>query len=164
MQSIINNKTFNVTTANDQYFLNGNLANLHFVKTEPNKYSAIYNNQPYAIEVLNMNMDDATCQIKINNQVVDIQTKDEMAILLDKLGFSKGISKKANDLKAPMPGLLLKLLVQEGQEVKKGDSLLVLEAMKMENVLKASNDLVIKKINFKTGQTVEKGQLLIEFN
>jgi len=61
-----------------------------------------------------------------------------------------------------MPGLILRMMVEEGQEVKKGDSLCVLEAMKMENVLKAAGDGVVKKIVVKEKTTVEKGQLMIQ--
>jgi len=72
-------------------------------------------------------------------------------------------AKKVNDIKAPMPGMVLNILVDEGQEVKKGDALIVLEAMKMENILKSPVDGVIKKIAINKGVAVEKNQLLIQF-
>ena len=62
-----------------------------------------------------------------------------------------------------MPGMVLNILVTEGQEVKKGDALIVLEAMKMENILKSPTDGVIKKIAINKGVAVEKNQLLIQF-
>jgi len=67
-----------------------------------------------------------------------------------------------NDLKAPMPGLVLDVLVKEGQQIKKGENLLVLEAMKMENNLKALSDAVVKKVNVGKGARVEKNEILIE--
>ena len=70
---------------------------------------------------------------------------------------------KINVLKAPMPGLVLKILIAEGQEIKKGDGLIVLEAMKMENIIKSSGDCTIKKINVVVKQAVEKNQVLMEF-
>ncbi|HNH66215.1 MAG TPA: biotin/lipoyl-binding protein, partial [Bacteroidia bacterium] len=73
-------------------------------------------------------------------------------------------AQKVNDLKAPMPGLVLDILVSEGQTIQKGDSLLVLEAMKMENNLKAINDAVVKKINVSKGDKVEKNTVLIELS
>lgn len=66
-------------------------------------------------------------------------------------------------VKSPMSSTLSKLFVKEGQAVKKGESLLAIEAMKMEHVIKATKDLVIKKINFKIEQFVEEGSILIEF-
>ncbi len=62
-----------------------------------------------------------------------------------------------------MPGMVLNILVKEGDEVKKGDTLLILEAMKMENSLKATADGVIKKIVAVKGTAVEKNQILIQF-
>jgi biotin carboxyl carrier protein len=62
-----------------------------------------------------------------------------------------------------MPGLVLDVRVKEGDEVKKGDPLLVLEAMKMENILKSPAHAKIKKINVNKGQAVEKNQVLVSF-
>ena len=70
-------------------------------------------------------------------------------------------SSKVNDLKAPMPGLVLEILVCEGDKINKGDTLVVLEAMKMENALKAVADATVKKISIKKGNTVEKNQVLV---
>ena len=62
-----------------------------------------------------------------------------------------------------MPGMVLNILVAEGQEVKKGEALIILEAMKMENILKSPTDGVIKKIAINKGVAVEKNQILIQF-
>jgi biotin carboxyl carrier protein len=62
-----------------------------------------------------------------------------------------------------MPGLVLKVFAAEGMEVKKGDNLFVLEAMKMENIIKAPADVVVKTIKIKPGDKVEKGQILMVF-
>ena len=62
-----------------------------------------------------------------------------------------------------MPGLIVGIHVQSGDAVKKGDSLLILEAMKMENVLKAPADATVKAIRTTKGDRVEKGQVLVEF-
>jgi biotin carboxyl carrier protein len=68
-----------------------------------------------------------------------------------------------NEIKAPMPGLILEINVAEGAEVKENDALLILEAMKMENVLNSPRDGVIKSISVAQGETVDKNALLIEF-
>jgi biotin carboxyl carrier protein len=60
-----------------------------------------------------------------------------------------------------MPGLVLKVLVEEGKEFKKGDNLLILEAMKMENILKAPADGKVKSIKIKPGDKVEKNEILL---
>ena len=61
-----------------------------------------------------------------------------------------------------MPGLVLDIPVEVGQEVEKGEGVLILEAMKMENVIKSAGVGTIKAIHIKQGEAVEKGQLLIE--
>ena len=66
-------------------------------------------------------------------------------------------------LKAPMPGMVMKVAVEEGQRVEAGAALVVLEAMKMENELRAPAAAVVKGVKVKAGQAVEKGQVLVEF-
>ena len=61
-----------------------------------------------------------------------------------------------------MPGLVLEVAAEIGQEVKKGDPLLILEAMKMENVIKSMGEGKVKAIHIKQGEALEKGQLMIE--
>jgi biotin carboxyl carrier protein len=68
----------------------------------------------------------------------------------------------ASDLVAPMPGLVRSVNVVEGESVAKGQTLLVLEAMKMEIRVQAKNDGVVKKLFVQQGQTVEREQVLIE--
>ena len=65
--------------------------------------------------------------------------------------------------KAPMPGLVVKVQVEVGQEVAAGQPVLVLEAMKMENELKAAGPGVVEQIHIKPGQAVEKGAVLVTF-
>jgi biotin carboxyl carrier protein len=60
-----------------------------------------------------------------------------------------------------MPGLVLNVMVEEGQKIKKGDAILVLEAMKMENILKATSEGEVKKILVKKGDKIEKNQVLV---
>ena len=92
----------------------------------------------------------------------EVEIKDKYDALLKQLGMDKMLGSKMNLLKAPMPGLVLNVLVKEGDSIKKGDSLLVLEAMKMENNIKAAGDGVVKKVNVQVKQAVEKNQVLIE--
>lgn len=94
--------------------------------------------------------------LKVNSVKFSLQLKDKYDELLHTLGLDNLATKKVNEIKAPMPGMVLKVLVNEGDEVKKGDALLVLEAMKMENILKSPTDGIIKKIAAVKGVAVEK--------
>ena len=84
------------------------------------------------------------------------------ASAIHRAGSSAGLPE--NQLEAQMSGLVRAVLVAEGEQVKKGQTLAVIEAMKMENKLSAPFDGLVKKINLKVGQTVERGQVLIEIN
>jgi biotin carboxyl carrier protein len=92
-----------------------------------------------------------------------MKVQNRLDELMEKMGFADAASKKMAELKAPMPGLVLALKASEGQEIKKGEPLLVLEAMKMENIIKASADVVVKTIKVKQGQAVEKNEVMMTF-
>ena len=107
--------------------------------------------------------DAKTFLLKINNKVHTVAVKDKFDLLLEKMGMTNGAVAKINNVKAPMPGLVIDLKVKAGDTVKAGDALLILEAMKMENILKSPGEATIKNVKIKKGDTVEKGQVLIEF-
>lgn len=68
------------------------------------------------------------------------------------------------ELKSPMAGKVVLVPVEEGQEVKEGETLIIVEAMKMENEIRAEADLVVKSIKVDAGDLVEPGQILMEFD
>ncbi|MBK8879597.1 MAG: acetyl-CoA carboxylase biotin carboxyl carrier protein subunit [Haliscomenobacter sp.] len=84
--------------------------------------------------------------------------------MVDRLGLAKHTITKIKEIKAPMPGLVLEISVKEGDTVEKGQSLLILEAMKMENVLKSPGDGVVKRIFVDKGRPVDKNQILLEMD
>ncbi len=99
---------------------------------------------------------------RIDGALYTARISDHYARLVQQLGLSVGKHRAVNAIKAPMPGLVLGIMVEPGQQVLKGDVLLILEAMKMENVLKATGDGRVKNIAVSKGAAVEKGQLLVE--
>lgn len=128
-----------------------------------NKFNVIYKNKSYNVYANEINHELKTCTLTINGKKINLELKDEYDELLEKMGLTAGAGKKLNELRAPMPGLVLRALVNVGDTVQKGDGLLMLEAMKMENILKSVGDGVVKKIHVKEKDKVEKGQLLISF-
>lgn len=113
------------------------------------------------ITLLSCNLDSKKVVIDMNGKEYTATIADEFDQLVDKLGFTKESAIVIKDIKAPMPGLVLDILVTVGQSVEKGSQLVILEAMKMENVLKSQTDGVIKEIVVSKGEAVEKSQLLI---
>jgi biotin carboxyl carrier protein len=113
--------------------------------------------------LLELNTTDKTVSLKINGHIHVVNVKDRFDLLLEKMGMSNVASARVNELKAPMPGLIVGISVQPGDAINKGDSLLILEAMKMENNLKAPGDGTVKMIRVAKGDRVEKGQVLVEF-
>lgn len=105
--------------------------------------------------------EDNVTEVNIESDVFKTVTKSELDLLVEKLSGGKGEAKVKKEVYSPMPGIIKKLNVSEGQQVSKGEVLLVLEAMKMENEIKAAKDCVIKKINVDPMSSVEKNELLI---
>ena len=133
-----------------------------FVKENDGKFHILKNNKAYRAEIEQADFENKSLTIKVNGNRYEIKIEDHFDQLADQLGFSAANTQKASDIKAPMPGLVLDVSVEVGQEVKEGDGLLILEAMKMENVIKSVGEGHVKAIHIKEGKAVEKGQLLIE--
>jgi len=102
-------------------------------------------------------------QLKVGNKRQIVTVKTDTDLLLEKLGLNTKKQVGFKELKAPMPGLVVNVLVEEGKIITAGEPVLVLEAMKMENLLKAPSDVTIGKILVAKGQKVEKNQVLISF-
>lgn len=158
-----NNLTFEIENKKDKFLLNQAPFEWDLVKIEEGIFHIIHENQSYNAAILQINQEDKTFTIKINQNIYTIQLKDQFDILLDQLGMNQTKLNKISQLKAPMPGLIIDIRVSDNEEVKKGDILIILEAMKMENILKSPTDGIIKKIKVNKGAKVEKNEILIEF-
>ncbi len=146
------------------FTVNGTAVELDIQKLPGSASSnVIYQNKSYNVEVVSYDAEEKTTTVKINGNIYTVNVEDQFDQLLKKLGMDSAAGAKVPDLKAPMPGLVLKIMVTEGAEVKKGDNLLVLEAMKMENILKSTTDGVVKKINVAQGDKIEKNTILLQF-
>lgn len=143
--------------------INTNKVKADIRQLSPLTWHVIEQLQSYNVEVVNFDKAIKTAQIRVNNNIYNITAKDQFDVLLEKMGLTGLASAKISELKAPMPGMVLKVFVEEGASIQKGDSLFVLEAMKMENIIKSPVDTVIKAIKIKPGDKIEKGQILLQF-
>lgn len=118
----------------------------------------------YNVEVIAQDRDAKSLTLRVNGRKFEVAVQDSMDLLLEKMGMSDLAVQQVKDVKAPMPGLVLDVLVEPGAAISKGDPILVLEAMKMENVIKSPADGTLKEISVQKGQAVEKGAALVHFD
>lgn len=157
----IGENTFEIDQEQDEFLLNGQPFKFDLAESGNGDLHFLVNNKSYQTKVISINKEEKTVQVKINNTPYTVSVKDNLDMLLAKLGMESANQAGAKDVKAPMPGLILDVLASEGQEVKKGDHLLILEAMKMENVIKSPADGVVSVLHAKKGESVEKGKILL---
>jgi len=129
----------------------------------PGRFHILYEQRSYLAEVVDVDYEEKVFKLKINGGVYEAAVQDRFDLLLERLGMSNMAAAQVNELKAPMPGLILDIKVAAGDMVQKGDAVLVLEAMKMENVLKAPGDGTVQEVLVQQGSSVEKNQVLIRF-
>ncbi|MBC7381951.1 MAG: biotin/lipoyl-binding protein [Bacteroidia bacterium] len=142
--------------------LNGKPVNADTIKLGAGKYHVLIESKSYSIELLDKTENGKSMFVKVNGIKHEVAIKDKYDALLNQLGMDKLTNKKSNSIKAPMPGMVLYIHVKDGDTFKKGDALLVLEAMKMENIIKADSDGVVKRVAVNVKQAVDKNTLLIE--
>lgn len=139
------------------------LSQLDVISVNDNTYHVIKDHRSVEAAVVSADLPNKTYVIQIGNNNYHVVLQDEVDQLIKKMGFSVGQSKLINSLEAPMPGLILEIQVAAGEEVKEGDTLLVLSAMKMENSILSPRDGVIRTVHVAKDDAIDKGQLLIEF-
>ena len=102
-------------------------------------------------------------RIHTRGRTFEVTVEDERSRVIREL--SGGMVSRSNtpEVRAPMPGLIVRVLVDSGQEVEAGDGMLVIEAMKMENELKTESAGLVRQIHVKPGETVDKDDLLVSF-
>lgn len=126
------------------------------------EYHLVDEGNSFRIKLLSVDLAEATVTLLMNDGTYTFEVADEYDQLIDKLGLDVVAEQKLSSIQSPMPGLILEILVAPGDTVAKGDQLVILEAMKMENILKADGEGVVKSIEVKQGEAVEKGHVLIE--
>jgi biotin carboxyl carrier protein len=126
-------------------------------------FTLTFKGQKFFGELLENNTESNALTVKINHRVFQIKKKGELDDLISALGLDVPKVRKLKELAAPMPGRIVQIAVSVGQELNLGDEILSLEAMKMENVLKAEGVGTVKAILVQPDQVVEKGSVMIEF-
>jgi biotin carboxyl carrier protein len=163
-KAIVNNVGYEVVPQGDnEYLLNDALLKLDIAEIDQKCFHVIYKKKSFRAEIVKADVAAKLFTIKVNGKLYPVQLQDKFDLLLEKMGMQNLNSSKINNIKAPMPGLIIDLKVKEGDVVKQNDPLLILEAMKMENIIKAPGDGTVKSVKVQKGNSVEKNQVLIEF-
>jgi biotin carboxyl carrier protein len=135
---------------------------LDAVQTGEGQYHILHNGKPYRAEVVSVDKQAKEVSLKVNGKLHTVKLQDEHDLLVKKMGLNINLVHKISAIKAPMPGLVLSILVEPGQAVLQGEPMLILEAMKMENVIKSPGEGTVKKVVVSKGKPVDKGEILIE--
>jgi biotin carboxyl carrier protein len=159
------NNSFKVVVDNSHEFKinSDDISKIDAIQTSPNSYHILKDNKSIKAEVIEKDFFRKTYTIKINNSSYEVVISDSLDLLIGEMGFAFSSSRDIDSISAPMPGLILEIHVRIGQAVNEDDPLLILEAMKMENVITSPRDGIIKNISVKKSEAVDKNQLLIEF-
>ena len=163
LQIAVNDKrTFAIEQQDGQLMINDTVADWD-ASWQPNGLvSILYNGKSYTAIIENTDRKAKEISLRVNGQLYKMSVKEPIDLLLSNMGLDLKAMQKAEPIKAPMPGMVLKVLVTPGQQINKGDGLVILEAMKMENILKAAGSAVVKAIKVSERTAVEKGTVLIE--
>ncbi|MBI1225117.1 MAG: acetyl-CoA carboxylase biotin carboxyl carrier protein subunit [Bacteroidetes bacterium] len=154
-----------IATVNDkeEFELTDAIASsLDVVSTGNGQFHVLRNGKSFLAEIVSVDKQTKEVRMKLNGKLQTVQLQDKYDQLVNKMGLSANIVHKISAIKAPMPGLVLSILVEPGQEVSQGTPMLILEAMKMENVIKSPGEGTVKRIVVETGKPVDKGETLIE--
>ncbi len=152
-----------VNTLFEFEFTEKDISSMDIVENSNSNYHLIHKHQSYQTKVIQNDFSSKSYTISVNGNSYQVAINDVLDMKIKEMGFSLGSSKQIHQIKAPMPGLLLDVHVKIGQQIKEDDPLFILEAMKMENSILSPRDGVIKSISAVKGTTVDKGELLIEF-
>lgn len=162
-QARVNNEIFEIEFSDNGFLVNGGSVKWDLVNIRDGYFHILFDNRSYRAEIVKADFNTKRFTIKINGRHYPVMLRDKFDILLEKMGMTANPVARVNHVKAPMPGLIIALKVKVGDMVKSGDPLLILEAMKMENIIKSPGDGTVKSVKVIMGEGVEKNQVLIEF-
>ena len=138
--------------------------NITLNDSDVNNQIILDNNKSKLVSVKEVNHELKRYQIQIDGRTYLVHISDAVDQQILKMNLKSKKSNKLKELRAPMPGLVRQVNVQEGDEVDSGDFLFILEAMKMENVLKSPVNGIVSELFVKPGESVEKNQILLSFS
>ena len=155
----VNNKRFEIEIlADGSITVDGKKRDVDFKALGPAMYSILAENVSHELTIEER---EDEIEVLMRGRLYSNRVLDERALLMaQRSGGMAGDTGEIN-LKSPMPGLIVAVKVEAGQAVKAGDTIIILESMKMQNELKASRDGTVGNIHVQAGQTVEQNKVLV---
>ncbi len=167
MARVIVNNTFIREIEKDQkgsWLEDGEAIEVDLIPSGLNRCHVIINNKCYTAEIISVSENCKCVEISVNGRSYEVIIKDKLDILTERLGLqTEQETSTGLTITAPMPGLIVQIQVAEGESVIENQPLVVLKAMKMENIIKAPKPGIVEKIFISEGASVEKNQALIQF-
>ncbi len=162
---MVNNQPFLLDVNAGQYtFQLTDVDNITLNDSDVNNQIILDNNKSKLVSVKEVNHELKRYQIQIDGRTYQVQISDAVDQQILKMNLKSKKSNQLKELRAPMPGLVRQVNVQVGDQVDSGDALFILEAMKMENVLKSPVNGIVSDLFVKPGESVEKNQILLSFS
>lgn len=162
---MFNNLPFIIDVNGSQYtFQLTDVDNITLNDSDVNNQIILDNNKSKLVSVKEVNHELKRYQIQIDGRTYQVQISDAVDQQILKMNLKSKKSNQSKELRAPMPGLVRQVNVEVGSQVDLGDSLFILEAMKMENLLKSPVNGIVSDLFVKPGESVEKNQILLSFS
>ncbi len=145
----------------EQFLLDNQPLSWDAVPLPDGSLSLIFGHRSYLAEVMAWHEEDRILDLRISGVPCRVKISDPLDRTLKTLGLNTASTHRVSEIRAPMPGLVVRVMAVQGQALRQGDPVLVLEAMKMENVFKAPADAVVREVRVSEHTAVEKGQVLM---
>ena len=159
-QAEIGGRTIDVILDGDYVSIDEHRVSFSHEALSETRLSLIVDGRSFSVVVLLE--EDGSYRVSVGGREFSVHLKDERDLLLERYGLATSEAAGTQAVRAPMPGLVLSIAVEPGQPVSKGMGLAVLEAMKMENELRAEHDGTVKAVHVAPGDAVGKNDLLLE--
>lgn len=155
----VNNKSFEIEIRPDGSLLvNGQKREADFRELGPSQYSILSENISHELTIEER---DGSVEVLMRGRLYTTKVLDERAQLLASRGGGAAADTGQVTIKSPMPGLIVAVKVEVGQEVTAGQTIVILESMKMQNELKSPRDGVVQTVQAEAGQSVEQNKALV---
>lgn len=162
-ETIIGDHILQLNKKGDDYLQGDQKVELDIYQIDDRHWHVLYGDRSYRVLLHQIDAAKHQAILSINGKKTSIHLRSSLERLLKELGLENALEVKIESIQAPMPGLIHSIIAKEGETIKKGEPLLILEAMKMENVIKAPIDVVVERIHVTEKDAVDKNALLMSF-